>query len=203
MALSSAGQVPLNADAMMSVDLAACLRLRRRLSLAAVRRAAETLDTTVSFTVKVANDAQALQLQFAVTNAEASAVFKRVFSLSLMSSSGVNATGIETSRMTRDILYIIGEPDGTQVSVVKDKDNDTDNDTDTNGTGGGEEEDFLSSPVFIGLVAGGSSCCCCCCLVCCYLRRRYMVDVYADWEESEEEDFSDDNIVDVLDEKDD
>jgi len=120
-----------------------------------------------------------------------------------MSSSGVNATGIETSRMTRDILYIIGEPDGTQVSVVKDKDNDTDNDTDTNGTGGGEEEDFLSSPVFIGLVAGGSSCCCCCCLVCCYLRRRYMVDVYADWEESEEEDFSDDNIVDVLDEKDD
>lgn len=99
----------------MSVDLAACLRLRRRLSLAAVRRAAETLDTTVSFTVKavtsvhpleltsflpmnselpsswelnhqyicrlpvadvldwqVANDAQALQLQFAVTNVEAS-----------------------------------------------------------------------------------------------------------------------------------
>ena len=34
---------------MMSVDLAACLRLRRRLSLAAVRRAAETLDTHGEF----------------------------------------------------------------------------------------------------------------------------------------------------------
>lgn len=47
---------------MMSVDLAACLRLRRRLSLAAVRRAAETLDTTVSFTVKAVTSVHPLEL---------------------------------------------------------------------------------------------------------------------------------------------
>eukprot|EP00435_Cladocopium_sp_Y103_P048973 s12_g14.t1 len=192
MALSSAGQVPLDANAMMAVDLAACAR---RLSLAeAPRQLQEALETSVSFTVKVANDAEALMLQFAVTDADASDVFKRVFALALVSSSGIEATGIVTSRMTRDILYLIDEPDGTQVSVATREnshwylhgDNNTNNETETNGTGE-EDEDFLGSPAFIGLVAGGSCCCCCCCVVCCYLRRRYMVEIYIDSEESEEE----------------
>lgn len=201
MALSSAGQVPLDADAMMAVDLAACGRRLAALALAeSPRQLQEALATSVNFTVKVANDAEALMLQFAVTDPDASDVFKRVFALALVSSSGIEATGIVTSRMTRDILYLIGEPDGTQVSVVKpDGDNNTDNETETNGTGD-EDDDFLSSPAFIGLVAGCSSCCCCCCcVVCCYLRRRYMVEIYIDGEESEEEDFEDDKIVDIPD----
>lgn len=199
MALSSAGQVPLDADAMMAVDLASCGRRLARLALAQSPRRLQALETSVNFTVKVANDAEALMLQFAVTDADASEVFKRVFSLALVSSSGIEATGIVTSRMTRDILYLIGEPDGTQVSVVKpDGDNNTDNETETNGTGY-EDDEFVGSPAFIGLVAGCSGCCCCC-VVCCYLRRRYMVEIYIDSEDSEEEeDFEDDKIVDIPD----
>lgn len=101
--------------------------------------------------------------------------------------------------MIRDILYIIDEPDGTQVSGVRDNSsNDTDNDT-GNDTGEEDNDDFIGSPAFFGIIAGSS--CCCCCVVCCWLRRRYVTDVYADWEESEEEGFEEDPVIDVISEK--
>eukprot|EP00913_Durusdinium_trenchii_P021602 g20300.t1 len=68
---------------------------------------------------------------------------------------------------------------------------------------GSNPEDFIGSPAFIAIVAGGSACCCCGGCFCIWLRRRYIIEVYADWEESEEEGFSDDEIVDVLSDKDD
>ncbi|CAE7207895.1 GIP [Symbiodinium sp. CCMP2592] len=76
--------------------------------------------------------------------------------------------------------------------------NDTDNDT-GNDTGEEDNDDFIGSPAFFGIIAGSS--CCCCCVVCCWLRRRYVTDVYADWEESEEEGFEEDPVIDVISEK--
>ncbi|CAE7797874.1 unnamed protein product, partial [Symbiodinium microadriaticum] len=193
MGLSSAGQVPLTAASVLNVEVSACessLRLRRRLAAVA---------TAVSFAVKVENDAEALQLQSTVTEQDASSVFDRVFSLALLSSSGVEVADLGKTRMIRDILYIIDEPDGTQVSVVRDNSsNDTDNDT-GNDTGEEDNDDFIGSPAFFGIIAGSS--CCCCCVVCCWLRRRYVTDVYADWEESEEEGFEEDPVIDVISEK--
>ncbi|CAE7207385.1 unnamed protein product, partial [Symbiodinium pilosum] len=94
----------------------------------------------------VENDAEALQLQSTVTEQDASAVFDRVFSLALLSSSGVEVADLTKTRMIRDILYIIDKPDGTQVSVVRDNSsNDTGNDT-GNETGGDDEDDFIGSP---------------------------------------------------------
>ncbi|CAJ1327252.1 unnamed protein product [Effrenium voratum] len=112
MALSSAGQVPLTASSVLNVEVSVCSGLGVRL------RRLSSLNTTVSFAVKVENDLQALMLQAAVTEAAASAIFVRVFTVSLASSTGIQTSDIETSRMTRDILYLIDKPDGTQVPVA-------------------------------------------------------------------------------------
>lgn len=105
MALSAAGKLKLEASSVSNVELGACPRVVRLRRLAT----GQSVETTVSFIVEVNSDEEAEDLQDAVLEPDSSDVFKRVFSLALMSSSGINATGIQTSRLTRDISYKVGE----------------------------------------------------------------------------------------------
>eukprot|EP00931_Biecheleriopsis_adriatica_P047377 TRINITY_DN27313_c0_g1_i1.p1 TRINITY_DN27313_c0_g1~~TRINITY_DN27313_c0_g1_i1.p1 ORF type:complete len:4923 (-),score=820.80 TRINITY_DN27313_c0_g1_i1:177-14945(-) len=212
MGLSSASGITLTAEAAEKVDVELCgdyiagveqpspeqiegqrRHLRRRLST--------TFDTIISFSVRVPDRTDPALFQKTLsrdrTDDRPRSAFIRVFTLALYSASGINSKDVNPSEMKKDIDYEVDVPDGTQVAIVlENSTNDTVNVT-INETVGVEEESFIGSAAFIGIVAGGS-CCCCLCLCLIAWRVRYAILVDPDFEEAEEEDegeFTDDPEV--------
>jgi len=206
MALSSAGGLVLETDAITGILVDVCGDDVPGRNTSVPDAGADNDDTRrlsgtragIGYSVKVADDDEATQFQQAINNAEAGAAFVRVFTLALLSQTGIHVTDMELSDLAKDVLYELKLPDGTQVAIVV---NTSLNDS-TNGTqqsGGDEDEAFTSSPAFFAIVGGGGLCLCC--SVGCFFRRRYYATKADDLGEDpeEESDFEEDpEIEDIV-----
>lgn len=198
--LSTAGGLVLKSDSLEQVVVSACERPPPG-SNGRLLQSSLAFDTMVGFNLKVKDNTEAVIFQNAMENREANDQFKRVFSLAMLKTTGVEVTKVQTSKLARSFAYDVGYPDGTQKAIVlKVSSNESNLTEDVAPTAEhvGKEE-FVGSMAFIAIVAGSLACCCCCIVILGVCRWRYRTKVDPEFEDAEEEsDFEDDpEIEDV------
>jgi len=207
MALSSAGGLVLETEAVTGILVGACGDVVAYDNNSIIREEDDgdgtgarrlSAESAIAYSVKVADDAEATLFQKAINNPEARTAFARVFSLALLSQTGIVVTDVMLSDLAKDVLYELKPPDGTQTAIVLNtSSNNSGNDTED--FSGDDELPFTSSPAFFGIVAGAGVCCCGC-IGALFWRRYYGTKVDPDGEDPEEEsDFEEDpEIEDVV-----